>query len=224
MSFTYATAITRLDGGMVPAFKAAATSGQKLYRLNEVLERFFEFGRWRGVYDTAVVTQTAGIITISATYQNMEALAVTLSGNERKVPIKSMEWPYMPGGPGLVPFDQYGDIVAIDKGDVSGTRKYQLTGDQTYLDTLTFSALLRKRYTWTATDSDTVPIDSFQALRMGVLALGFEDVSDYDRSTSMFNAALAVLNGNLEQFNAVESYGVITTDPNVGIGHASNLV
>lgn len=225
MSFSVATAISRLESGMKSAFADGATAAQKLQRVNEVLDRFFEFGTFRGVRDVVTtLTTTSGVMTLAASYQRLDALSVTTSGQEGKVDIKGMEWPFRPNGPGVLDWSKYPDRDAIDMGDVGGVRKYQLTGPTAALDALTYSGLARKRFVW-ITDTATVVVpDSFQALRMGVLALGFEDVSDYARSGEMFAAALKLLESNLEEFNSVEQYGFVALDNASGMGGVENVL
>ncbi|MDO6575610.1 hypothetical protein, partial [Staphylococcus pasteuri_A] len=72
--------------------------------------------------------------------------------------IKPLEYQFQPNGPGYFDVTEGCVGVAIDLGDnASGVRRYQLTGNTTDLDALTFSAVLRKRYVW-ATDTSTTVI------------------------------------------------------------------
>lgn len=215
MSFTYSTAITRLGAGATSCFKPGSTDAQKLQRLNEVLERFHEFGTWRGVHETISVTSTSGIITLAAAYLRLDALAIPSLA--QKVPIKSQQWAFSSGGPMVQDWSLYSFLVAIDLGDnSSGVRRYQITGDTDYLDSLTFSALARKRYTWVTDIGTTVIPDSFQALRQGVLALAMEDEGDDEGCKMLFAEALSVLNGNLQEFEPEERQMVVA--PEMGGG------
>lgn len=215
MPFTFSTAITRLSSGAKSCFAPGSTDAQKLQRLNEVLERFYEFGTWRGVHETISESTTSGILTLSSAYLRLDALAVPSLA--MKVPIKSQQWAFSSGGPMAQDWSLYEFLVAIDLGDnSSGLRRYQLTGSTSYLDGLTFSALARKRYTWVTDTGTTVTPDSFQALRQGVLALGMEDEGDDGGCKMLFNEALNVLNGSLQEFEPEERQMVVA--PEMGGG------
>lgn len=223
MSFSVATAITRLDSGPTNCFKAGLSAGQKLQRVNEVIDRFYEFGTWRGLHDTITVTSSASnIITLSSSYVRLDALAEPAFC--RDIPIKSQQWAFSTAGPGPMDWTKYCELVAIDMGDVSGVRQYRLTGTATANDARVLSGLARKRFTWITDTATIVPIDSFQALRLGVLALGQEDEGAHDNAKSIFAEALEVLNGNLVEFNAIQSWGVVQFDSMATMGSVANLV
>ena len=216
--FTIATAISRLEGGATSCFKPGSTSAQKLQRLNEVIERFYEFGTWRGLHDTITLTPEDGIISLPYTYQRLDGLGIPASA--LIVPIKSQQWQFSTGGPGIQDWSLYGPLVAIDLGDnTSGIRRYQLTGTTTELDALSFKGLARKRFTWITDTAAVVSPDSFQALRMGVLALAMEDEGDDEGCKALFASALAVLNGNLQEFETEDRQMVVS--PEMGMGYCN---
>lgn len=220
--FSYAQAISRLSEGPTSCFKPGTTPAQKLQRVNEVLERFYEFGTWRGLFDRIVPVSVSSVIALPTAYQRLDGLSDKCSG---KIDIKSMQWEFQPGGPGVIHTPTEACLlVAIDLGDVGGFRKYQLTGADATNDARELIGLARKRYRWVSDTSEKVEPDSFQALRQGVLALGMEDEGDDDGCTKLFNSALTVLNGNLEEFEGNTGWGVIQIDPFCGAGSIPNLV
>lgn len=215
MPFSAATAITRLTSGPVNAFKAGISSAQQLQCINEVLERFYEFGTWRGLHDTVTLTSSSGIITLSSAYQRLDGLGVPAIN--MSIPIKTQQWAFSTGGPKPQDWTLYGQAVALDLGDnASGQRQYQLSGNTTSNDALSYSGLCRKRFTWITNTATIVFPDTFQALRMGVLARGMEDEGANNEAEAMFNRTLAVLNGNLQEFEPEEKQVVMA--PEFGFG------
>lgn len=204
MSFTAATALTRLSSGPTDAFRAGLTSGQKLQRLNEVLEKAYDEGTWRGLHDTlspldgTTITTTGGIITLANTYQRLDKLAVPSMAMD--VPIRSMEWAFSTGGPGNQDWTLYLTMVAVDQGDVGGVRKYRLTGNPTSLDAMQFSGMARKRFTWISNTADTVFPDCYNGINLGVIAFGCRDERDNAGYNYYWQEALRAFNGNLAEF------------------------
>lgn len=204
MAFSVATALSRLDSGPKSAFTAGLTSDQKLQRVNEVLEYFFEMGTWRGLHDTISLTSSSGIISLPTGYQRLDALGD--AANIRIIPIKSQQWAFSQGGPGFQDWTLYsGNLIAIDLGDNSSSvRRYQLTGTAANNDTLSLTGLARKRFIWITNTANLVYPDSYQALFAGVRAFGWRDEGDNDRFKSEIGDALAILNGNLGEFEPLE--------------------
>ena len=100
MSFTIATAISRLSTGSVNYFKAGATSAQQLQRVNECLERLWNFGMWDGLLQEISLTSTGGIITLPAQYRKLVALRINDSNcGNKNVSIKSQQWKFSPSAP-----------------------------------------------------------------------------------------------------------------------------
>lgn len=198
MPFSFFTAITRLTGSGKNAFPANFSGANQLQRVNEVLERAYDYGSWRGLHDTISITTTGGIISLSTAYQRLDRLAVPAQATD--VPIRSMQWAFSPNGPGNQNWTLYPVLVAIDQGDVSGVRKYQVTGNPTAIDALTFSGLARKRFTWVSDTSTIVVPDCFQGVKLGVQALGWEDEGDKARHDAVWAEALQAFNGNLQEF------------------------
>lgn len=212
---TAATAISRLENGSTSVFKPGATAEQKLQRVNEALDRFFEFGTWRGLKVNIVPVSSGGIISLDPAYQRLDALGVPALNIP--VPIKSLEWAFSSAGPGPQDWTLYGELVAIDLGDSSqSVRQYQLSGAATYVDGLVFSGLARKRFTWINSMETPIVPESFSALRKGVLALGMEDEGDDDGCAKLFAEALSTLNGNLQEFDPMERQ--IVMQPTSGMG------
>lgn len=217
MSFSVATAITRLTGSGRNAFPATFTSGNQLQRINEVLERFYEMGSWRGLHDTISLTSTNGIIALSSAYQRLDGLSIPAQNTI--ISIKPMAWAFSSGGPGSQDWTQYSELIALDQGDVGGVRKYQVSGNAANNDTLTFSGLARKRFTWITNTADIVCPDSFQALKLGIEAFQMEDENAHEEARAKFAEALQILNGNLQEFEPEVKQIVI--QPSFGGGSMS---
>ena len=222
MPFSFATAISRLTSGPTNAFKAGLSSAQQLQRVNEVLDRFYELGTWAGVLTTiSGLTTTAGVLSLPSSYIRLDGLSIPAKGEI--IPIKSQEWAFSEAGPGMQDWTQYGELVAIDQGDTNGVRTYQLTGDPSKLDLLVLAGLARKRYTW-VTDTATIIVpDSYQAIRLGVIALGWEDEGDNGRYQATMDRALGVLNGNYDQSESDTEHGVVAVEMATSMGQIRNL-
>lgn len=215
MSFTVATAITRLTGSGVNAFPATFDAGKQLQRINEVLEMFYDQGTWRGLHDTISLTTTSGIITLSATYQRLDGLSIPAQGTI--VPIRSMQWAFSPGGPGTQDWTLYSELVAIDLGDNgSSQRRYQVSGNTTATDALTFSGLARKRFTYITDTASVVSPDCYRGIKLGVEAMRWKDEGDDARYQSVFAEALQALNGNLQEFDP--DFRQVIVQPSFGMG------
>lgn len=202
--FTVATAITRLTSGPTNAFgDNSITSPQQLQRVNEVLEYFYDQGTWRGVQAAASLTSSGGIITLASSYQRLDGLV--LPQYAQKVPIKSQQWAFQQGAIHAQDWSTFGDLLAIDMGDnASGQRQYQLTGNPTNLDALTFTGLARKRFNWITDTATVVAPDSYQALVKGVLAFRAIDNQDKDSFERLMAEAMTCLNGSLGEFEVEE--------------------
>ncbi len=204
MSFSAATALTRLSSGPVDAFRAGLSSAQKLQRLNEVLEKAYDEGTWRGLHDTLSpengngITTTGGIITLSSAYQRLDKLSVPAMA--LNVPIRDMLWAFSEGGPGNQDWTLYLQLIAIDQGDVSGVRKYQVTGSTTSVDAMAFSGLARKRFTYISNTADIIFPDCYNGLNLGVIAFGCRDERDNAGYAYYWGEALKAFNGNLAEF------------------------
>lgn len=218
--FSVATAITRLTSGGFNAFPASFSAGNQLQRINETLEMFFDQGSWRGLHDTISLTSTSGIISLSSAYQRLDGLSVP--AQNCPVPIRSMTWAFSPGGPGVQDWTLYSELIALDMGDnASGVRRYQVSGDATAADALTFSGLARKRFTWITSTADTVVPDCFRALKLGVEALRWKDEGDDARYQAAFAEALQALNGNLQEF--APDFRQVNIQPCFAMGSIPNV-
>lgn len=195
---TLATAITRLTSGPVNLF-GGLTSGQQLQRVNEVLERFYDEGTWRGLHDTIPLASSGGVITLTVAYQRLDGLAVP--ADNCIYDIRSDNWAFSKSGPGPQDWTKYGQSVALDQGDsAGGQRQYLITADAPTVDAKTFQGWARKRYTW-ATDTSTVLYpDCYQALALGVKWLFAEDEKQTKSAEEWHQMALRALNGNLDEF------------------------
>jgi hypothetical protein len=105
-------------------------------------------------------------------------------------------------------------------------RSYQVAGDPSYLDKLTFGGMARLRYMWATSvqlANQVVP-DCFQALIMGVRAFHWYDVGDTSRAERDFQTALAILERNLNDVLEDEDLGEVTVDWETSGGSICNLM
>lgn len=219
--FTIAQALTRLTAGQNNLLKTSygvMSNDQKLQRINEILDRWYEAEDWRGVRSVQALTSSGGIISLSAGYLRADKrISITTAGREGDFfEIKPLDWQFQTGGPG------YFDVttgcncfgVAIDLGDnASGVRRYQLTGDATVLDALTYSAVLRKRYVWATDTTPTVIPDCYTALELSVRARHMEDENAFDTANQLWQSVWTMLDSNLGQFEQGNDFGSMPIDP-----------
>lgn len=174
------------------------TSVEHLNRVNEVLDRMYNDGTWRGVESVVNLTTTGGILTLSASYIRLNKLAIPAQNID--VPVRPMGFQFSPNGPMAQDFTLYGPTIALDQGETSGQRKYQITGDTATLDTITFRGWVAARFTYITDTSTVVVPDCFPALRIGVLALGKEDAGAISERNTLWSDCIRMLNGNLQEF------------------------
>jgi len=232
VSFTIATAITRLTGSKFNLFlsqNGQFSNVQQLQRINQVLEQFWLKGSWPGLHTEATVTSSGGVITLGASYLRLDGLAASKdftapdTGCWTNIDIKPMQYRWQPGGPGYFdPTDVCG-VIAYDLGDVGGVRKYQLTGETATLDTYKYRGFARKRYVWATADSTVVTPDCYPALEMGVRAYNAED-EQADNVDALWAKAFQALDDSMGQFNQGNEYGVLQIDPGLSMSAVSNLV
>ncbi len=200
--FTVATALTRLAAGkfnLTLTPYGVMTAGQLLQRINEILEKFYDRGTWRGVTSTVSLTSTAGIITLAAAYLRLDGLGIP--SLNAVVPIKPPGFQFSTGGPRPQDFNLYGNILALDMGDNgSGQRQYQLTGSTDALDSMTFSGLARKRFNYITDTATVVAPDCYGAINKAWRAMNAEDEQADSLAQSLWAQAFAELNGNMEEF------------------------
>lgn len=220
MPFTAQTCLDRLINGPRNAFAAELNVDQQLQRLCEVLERFYEMGTWRGVHAVIDLQSVNGVISLPVDYLRLDALGEPLKRLD--VPIKSPQWQFIQSGPGIQDWTKYLNLVAIDQGDTAGIRQYLLTGLATNNDLRLLKGLARKRFNWITDVSTVIVPDCYQAIRMGVLALGMEDEAANDEASAMFTKALGVLDSSLTEFESVTSMGSVQMD--LSIEMEDNLV
>lgn len=222
--FTIAQSLTRLSSGVRNLFvtsQGTLSSGQQLQLVNEILEEWYKNDSWRGVREVVSgLTTTSGIMTLGAGYLRADKrFNVTTSGYEgRFYEIKKLDFQSQPGGPGYYDVSKGGLGVAIDLGDnASGVRRYQLDtgrgGDFTFVDSLTFSAVLRKRYVYATDTTPLVIPDCFPALELSVMARVALSEGDLARSRELQQESYALLDADLGQFEEGADFGVMPTDP-----------
>lgn len=136
MSFSYATAIARVDNQPEPYWTPGMTDVQKLQRINEVLDRAYSLGTWDGLLlEVKGMTTTGGILTLDSEYKLLTALRNECFGP--RISIKSQQVKYAParevtcqtGGVPRIAYD-LGDLGTGSVGVFSGaTVQDQVTGD-----------------------------------------------------------------------------------------------
>ncbi len=222
--FTLATALSRLAGGVRNVFvtsQGTLSSGVQLQLLNEILEEWYKNDSWRGVREVVSgLTTSSGILTLAGGYLRADKrFNITTAGREGSFyEIKKLDYQSQPSGPGWFDVSKGGLGAAIDLGDnASGVRRYQLDGgrggDFSFVDSLTFSAVLRKRYVY-ATDSSPVVIpDCYPALELSVMARVALSEGDLSRSKELQQEAYQLLDADLGQFEEGADFGVMPIDP-----------
>lgn len=216
--FTIAQAITRLTAGQNNLLKTSygeMSDAQKLQRINEILDRWYEAEDWRGVRSVQALTSSGGIISLGAGYLRADKrISVTTAGQEGFFEIKPLDWQFQSSGPGYFDVTKGCIGAAIDLGDnAAGIRRYQLTGDAATLDALAYSAVLRKRYVW-ATDTAPVVIpDCYTALELSVRARHMEDENAFDTARGLWQDVWTMLDSNLGQFEQGNDFGCMPLDP-----------
>lgn len=220
MPLTAQTCIDRLVNGPRNAFAADLTADQQLQRLCEVIERFYEKGTWRGVHAIIDLQSSTNLISLPADYLRLDALGEPTRNSN--IPIRGLSWQFIQSGPGIQDWTKYGQLVALDQGDTAGIRQYLLTGQAVNNDPRLLKGLARKRFNWITDVSTAIIPDCYQAIRIGVLALGMEDEAANDASDAMFAKALAVLDSSLTEFESVTSMGSVQMDFSIEMG--DNLV
>lgn len=218
--FTIAQAITRLTAGQHNLFKTqygTMTAPQQLARINEILDRWYESGSWRGVLVPDVaLTSSGGIVSLPAAYLWVDKrIVITTDGHEGcYYETKPLTYRYQPNGPGYC----VGCLgVAVDLGDNgSGVRQYRLTYDPDHyaaVDALAYAAVLRKRYVWATDTTPTVIPDCYAALVLSARAMAAEDEQAVGPAADYWAQAYAVLDSNLGQFEEGNDLGVMPIDP-----------
>lgn len=214
MSFTYATAISRLDGQMEAVWTPGATSQQKLDRVNDVLDRFWNEGDWEGLSADIVPVSSGGVITLAAAYKNLDVLQVSTAGSERDIPIKSQLWKFTPSANFVGDWSNFsGPMFAFDKGETSGQRVYQLTGQASLADAYTYIGQAKRRYVRVTNDTMVVNPDCWPALLVGVRAWHWQDQGDNIRYQMEFADALRQLAKDLGNIQDSEDLGSVSIEP-----------
>lgn len=230
MSFTVATALSRLTAQQRNPFVTTygtMSSAQQLARINEILDIWYCSDSWRGVRSVVTgLTSSGGVISLPATQLRADKrITITTDGHTGcYYEIKTLEWQFQNGGPG------YFDVTkgccmgaAIDLGDTSGIRQYQLTGLSATLDTYAYAAVCRKRFNF-ITDTATVVVpDCYSALETSVRAMAAKDANANELAQSLWAQAFARLDSDLGQFEMGDDLGVFAIDPSSALG-CPNLV
>lgn len=198
---------------MEPVWTPGATPPQKLARINTVLERFWNEGKWEGLFADITPTSSGGVITLASGYKNIDALQVSTAGSEQNVPIKSQLWKFTPSAEFIGDWTKFGGaIMAFDKGETSGTRLYQIAGPTATVDAYTYTAQAKKRYIWATSASDIVIPDCFPALLLGVRAYHWLDQGDNTRFQLEFSDSLRQLGQDTGGVQEMEGLGSVSLE------------
>lgn len=136
MSFTLATAISRIDNLQQPIWTAGATASQKLQACNQALDKMWTLGGWDGLLQEVTgLTSVSGILVLPSQYKILTGLRVCGNngqlangygyGGSPRVSIKSQQWKFSPNangtdwgcycGPPWIAFD-LGDFTSVGTG------------------------------------------------------------------------------------------------------------
>ena len=170
--------------------------------IQEAVDRAYEMGRWRGmIVEVPLVTGDYLVNTDpDEVYYDMDLSiyngAVGFRSESQGYPIMDQAMLYRDGVNG-------GDKSFIDKGevDVSGTIKHRYRCPlwlQTAPDFVIY--VLAKKISPTLTDSDTVPIKSFGALKQAVIAVCYENVNDESRAQICWQKFIEFMEREQRQF------------------------
>lgn len=233
MSFSIATALSRLAAGRFNLFltqNGVMSASQQLARYNQIMEEFWLRGTWPGLHTEISLTPASGVITLGASYLRLDGLSSAENftppevGSWFSIDIKPMQFRWQPGGPRYFDAGNACAVVAIDQGDnASGQRVYQLTGDTTVLDARLYKGFARKRYVYATDTADKVIPDCYSALELGVRAFNARDEQS-ELADKLWAEALQALDDSTGQFNQGNEFGVLQTDPAIGMGCVPNLV
>lgn len=222
MPFTISQAITRIDGQPEPVWSNGMTSGQKLQRINEALEKLYILGTWDGLLEEISLSPVNGIITLDPSYYTIEALK---DDNGIDVSIKTQMWKYSKSAPIIDDWAKWhGAPMAFDKGDIAGSRTYEIAGDPSDVDAIVYKGMARKRYVWAVDTSTVVSPDCFEALLLSVRSLHWQDVGDMQRAEYMAGKAVEALERILNEVLGDADMGHVTIDGESGGGTILNLV
>ncbi len=231
--FTIATAFTRLSAGPHNLFVTAQgtmDATQKLSRYNAIMEEFWLKGSWPGLHKEISLTTTSGLMTLPAAYLRLDGLTYSNAftppehGSWSNIPLQPMQFMWQPGGPQYFDANSSCAVFAIDQGDnSSGQREYQLTGDTTTLDAYTYKGFARKRYVYATSTSDTVIPDCYSALEWAFRSFQARDENS-EWAAPYWASALQALDDSMGEFMEGNEYGVLQTDPIIGMGQVPNLI
>jgi hypothetical protein len=167
----------------------SVTDATFLIALNQVRQRFFDSGKWKGLVIEAELTPADGVVGLP---DNCEA-ALSAQIDGRPAVIFSRQHEVTAGGGGAVGL--------IDNGD----RTYKIMGKQ---DVGSVKLTCKMRYQ----DLEPVPDepaedyvepqvypDNVGALKLGLLSLAYEDNADLERADMYFVKALQLLNGEVKE-------------------------
>ena len=142
---------------------------------------------WRGlVYE---VTDNTPSTSVALEDGQESILAAQFDGNPVTIFGKFHE--FAPGGPGEIDVTVGGRRCLIDNGD----RTYKVVGSG--IEEIRLS--IKRQFVPLEDEDDELTIDNPGALKLGFMALGYEDKGDLASADAFFARALAVLNGELKE-------------------------
>lgn len=185
--------------------------------IQEVIERAYEMGRWRGMMEE-VVCNTNPNVRITENTEKQEVYidfnpdafdgAIGFRYGGKGYGIKTLVSLYQEEeSTSLGYFVDIGDIIDADV----VYRRYRApkhwsipTGDLT--------ALMKKVAPYPMSDSDIVPIKSLGALKAGILAVAYENVNDAERSELHWQKFVTLMERAQKQYNGARKIYIRMND------------
>lgn len=160
--------------------------------LNQVLERIFSTGIWRGMRVRESLTPyiTANVMTLPYGYDSVTAVAV----DDIPYDIVTEEHEFTAGGPGVQAAGEGGSLI-VDLGFVEETgqevRKYKFLFDTSNANTV--EGLCVRKYVYVSADADAIRPSNVGALKLGLIALTLEDAGNLPQATQYWAACRKTL-------------------------------
>jgi hypothetical protein len=198
-SITFADAAARFSG-------LVTTEVNITDAIQEVVDRAYEMGRWRGMIEEIECT-TNQYVTISENTEKQEVYfdfdpdqfdgAIGFRHGGRGYGIKTLVSLYQEDtGVGNLSFIDIGDVVVDDV----TYRRYRAPRSWNTPITELY-ALLKKVSKSPLEDTDILPIKSIGALKSGILAVAYENVNDMERADAHWQKFMLLMERAQKQYN-----------------------
>lgn len=169
---------------------AETSNGTFLSALNQLRERLFTTGRWKGLILEVEVTPVNNVVTLPNTCEAVLGAQV----DDRPVVVFGSMHEFLPNGPGEVTEERFRSTLAlVDNGDYT----YKIMGGTDNVESVRLRC--KRRYADLTGDSDIVYPDNVGALKLGLMSLAYEDSGDFEKAELYFSKCLALLNDELTE-------------------------